>query len=224
MRSSDDVCGSDDELRWKATMTMGKARLPWWIDRPAFPAETPTPPLNTPTTAVTPVVAAADHCLRVTKSRITNPGHAQAPGSLNTMLSFAVIATSLTATYPVVILLFKRHITTHAKTYIEKIICDWAADQVKDVVDDVQDALGIDDDDDKKKAEVTVKTVEMADPSLYTYPSPLAVYAGKEEELEPLSEEKNEDGKSLVNPVSHTQSDSYGKFSYPLDNGIRGGL
>lgn len=62
----------------------------------------------------------------------------------------------------------------------------------------------------------------MADPSLYTYPSPLAVYEGQD--LEPLSNERAEDGKSFVNPSADKMSDSYERFTYPLDNGRRGAL
>lgn len=60
----------------------------------------------------------------------------------------------------------------------------------------------------------------MADPSLYQYPSPLAGW----ESDEPLSAEKNEDGKSLKNPEPTKLSSSYEKFVEPLDSGIRGGL
>ena len=62
----------------------------------------------------------------------------------------------------------------------------------------------------------------MADPSLYTYPSPLAVYEGQN--TAPLPTELAEDGKSFVNPAAEKQSDSYEKFTYPLDNGRRGAL
>ncbi|EDO04423.1 conserved hypothetical protein [Sclerotinia sclerotiorum 1980 UF-70] len=58
----------------------------------------------------------------------------------------------------------------------------------------------------------------MADPSLYTYPSPLTGY----ENLSPLPNELNPDGKSLVNPPTGIQSPSYEKFIEPLDNGVRG--
>lgn len=57
----------------------------------------------------------------------------------------------------------------------------------------------------------------MADPSLYTYPFPLAIYAG--EDLEPLPNDITEDGKLFVNPAAEQQSDSYEKFTYPLNNG-----
>jgi hypothetical protein len=58
------------------------------------------------------------------------------------------------------------------------------------------------------------------DPSLYTYPSPLAGY----ENLPALPEERAEDGKSYVNPPAKKLSDSYQEFCYPLDKGRRGGL
>ena len=62
----------------------------------------------------------------------------------------------------------------------------------------------------------------MADPSLYTYPSPLAIYEGKT--LPPLPTELAEDGKSFINPPAEKPSDSYERFTYPLDNGRRGAL
>ncbi|PQE30588.1 DOPA 4,5-dioxygenase protein [Rutstroemia sp. NJR-2017a WRK4] len=58
----------------------------------------------------------------------------------------------------------------------------------------------------------------MADPSLYTYPSPLAGY----ENAEPLSNEISSDGKSFVNPPTGVKSKSYERFCEPLDNGRRG--
>lgn len=54
----------------------------------------------------------------------------------------------------------------------------------------------------------------------HTYPSPLAGF----EDAPPLSEEKNADGKSLVNPEREGLSDAYQRFTQPLDTGIRGGL
>ena len=60
----------------------------------------------------------------------------------------------------------------------------------------------------------------MADPSAYTYPSPLAGY----ENAAPLSDEKAEDGKSYLNPQTGVLSKSYQEFTDPLDKGIRGGL
>jgi hypothetical protein len=62
----------------------------------------------------------------------------------------------------------------------------------------------------------------MADPSLYTYASPLAPYAGLA--LPPLPNEISEDGKSYVNPPAEKASDSYEAFTAPLDRGRRGGL
>jgi hypothetical protein len=58
----------------------------------------------------------------------------------------------------------------------------------------------------------------MADPSLYTYPSPLRGYEG----LEPLSDERDEDGKSYKNNQTGKLSESYKTFTDGLDNGIRG--
>jgi hypothetical protein len=58
------------------------------------------------------------------------------------------------------------------------------------------------------------------DPSQYDYPSPLVGY----ENVPPLPEEKAEDGKSYVNPQTGVLSESYEKFSEPLDSGIRGAL
>lgn len=60
----------------------------------------------------------------------------------------------------------------------------------------------------------------MADPALYTYPSPLEGYHG----LEPLSNEKADDGKSFVNPPAKEKSKAYSQFISPIDNGIRGGF
>lgn len=60
----------------------------------------------------------------------------------------------------------------------------------------------------------------MADPSLYTYPSPLQGY----ENLAPLGTEVSPDGKSLLNPETGIKSKSYEKFTEPLDSGIRGAL
>ena len=53
-----------------------------------------------------------------------------------------------------------------------------------------------------------------------TWPSPLAGY----ENAPALPDEKNEDGKSYVNPPREGLSDSYEKFTAPLNNGTRGGL
>jgi DOPA 4,5-dioxygenase len=60
----------------------------------------------------------------------------------------------------------------------------------------------------------------MADPSAYTYPSPLLGY----ENSPPLPDEKAADGKSYVNPQTGVLSKSYEEFTDPLDTGIRGGL
>ncbi|KAF2635800.1 hypothetical protein P280DRAFT_473585 [Massarina eburnea CBS 473.64] len=60
----------------------------------------------------------------------------------------------------------------------------------------------------------------MSDPSLYTYPSPLEGYQG----LEPLPNEKAEDGKSYVNPPAEKKSAAYSSFVAPITNGIRGGF
>lgn len=54
----------------------------------------------------------------------------------------------------------------------------------------------------------------------FTYPSPLDGY----ENAPPLSEDRNEDGKSLKNPVRETLSKAYQEFPDPLDKGRRGGL
>ncbi|KAL5120962.1 hypothetical protein ACEQ8H_001150 [Pleosporales sp. CAS-2024a] len=60
----------------------------------------------------------------------------------------------------------------------------------------------------------------MSDPSLYTYPSPLQGYEG----LEPLPNEKAEDGKSYINPPAAKKSDAYTAFTWPITNGKRGGF
>lgn len=60
----------------------------------------------------------------------------------------------------------------------------------------------------------------MADPSAYTYPSPLAGY----EDAPHLADEKAADGKSYVNTQTGILSKSYEQFTDPLDKGIRGGL
>jgi DOPA 4,5-dioxygenase len=62
----------------------------------------------------------------------------------------------------------------------------------------------------------------MGDPFAYTYPSPLAGY----ENAPPLPDKIAEDGKSYVNPAREDGklSDSYERFTEPLDNGRRGGL
>jgi hypothetical protein len=60
----------------------------------------------------------------------------------------------------------------------------------------------------------------MADPSSYTYPSPLEGWEG----LPPLPDEKTADGKSYFNPPTGKLSPSYDAFIAPLDNGPRAGL
>ncbi|KAH8690497.1 DOPA-like domain-containing protein [Talaromyces proteolyticus] len=60
----------------------------------------------------------------------------------------------------------------------------------------------------------------MADTVHYTFPSPLEGY----ENLEPLTEEKAEDGKSLLNLQTGIKSSAYTSFPAPLDNGRRGGF
>ncbi|KAL7770840.1 hypothetical protein CFE70_000779 [Pyrenophora teres f. teres 0-1] len=60
----------------------------------------------------------------------------------------------------------------------------------------------------------------MSEPSLYTYESPLKGYEG----LEPLPNEKADDGKSYVNPPAEKRSEAYTSFVAPITNGIRGGF
>ncbi|KAF2012057.1 hypothetical protein BU24DRAFT_396819 [Aaosphaeria arxii CBS 175.79] len=60
----------------------------------------------------------------------------------------------------------------------------------------------------------------MADPSLYTYPSPLQGYEG----LEPLPNDKAADGKSFINPPAEKKSDAYNAFVHPITNGDRAGF
>ncbi|KAH0497681.1 hypothetical protein TgHK011_004970 [Trichoderma gracile] len=60
----------------------------------------------------------------------------------------------------------------------------------------------------------------MANQLKYTYPSPLAGF----ENAPPLSDERNEDGKSFVNPKREYLSEAYSRFTDPLDNGRRGGF
>jgi hypothetical protein len=57
-------------------------------------------------------------------------------------------------------------------------------------------------------------------PPYSSYTSPLAGYEG----LEPLTDEKTEDGKSLKNPQTGKLSKAYDEFVDPLDKGRRGGL
>ncbi|KAF2174132.1 hypothetical protein M409DRAFT_16402 [Zasmidium cellare ATCC 36951] len=58
------------------------------------------------------------------------------------------------------------------------------------------------------------------DPWAYEYPSPLEGY----ENLEPLSEERNEDGKSLKNPPPTKTSEAYKAFPDPIANGSKPGF
>ncbi|KAJ6111968.1 hypothetical protein N7523_008029 [Penicillium sp. IBT 18751x] len=60
----------------------------------------------------------------------------------------------------------------------------------------------------------------MTDQFAFTYPSPLEGY----ENLEPLSEERNEDGKSLKNPQHGVLSKAYEEFPDPLTKSRRGGF
>ncbi|KAL2836104.1 hypothetical protein BJY01DRAFT_238421 [Aspergillus pseudoustus] len=60
----------------------------------------------------------------------------------------------------------------------------------------------------------------MTDQFSYTYPSPLEGYEG----LEPLSDERNEDGKSLKNHQHGILSKAYEVFPDPLSKGRRGGF
>ncbi|KAI9374113.1 hypothetical protein BJX61DRAFT_532672 [Aspergillus egyptiacus] len=60
----------------------------------------------------------------------------------------------------------------------------------------------------------------MTDQFSYTYPSPLEGY----ENLEPLPEERNDDGKSLKNPQHGILSKAYEEFPDPLTKGRRGGF
>ncbi|KAF2203050.1 hypothetical protein GQ43DRAFT_288338 [Delitschia confertaspora ATCC 74209] len=60
----------------------------------------------------------------------------------------------------------------------------------------------------------------MADPSLYTYPSPLQGY----EDLPPLPQERAADGKSYVNSPAEKKSSAYTSFPSPITNDRRGGF
>ncbi|KAJ6024922.1 hypothetical protein N7540_005719 [Penicillium herquei] len=60
----------------------------------------------------------------------------------------------------------------------------------------------------------------MTDQFAFTYPSPLEGY----ENLEPLSEERNEDGKSFKNPQHGVLSGAYSEFPDPISKGRRGGF
>ncbi|KAI6351279.1 hypothetical protein MCOR25_010032 [Pyricularia grisea] len=57
-------------------------------------------------------------------------------------------------------------------------------------------------------------------PATSSYPSPLKGF----ENLPPLSEEKNEDGKSIKNEQTGVLSKAYEEFVDPLDRGRRGGF
>jgi len=61
---------------------------------------------------------------------------------------------------------------------------------------------------------------DIYNPPASSYPSPLKGY----EHLEPLSDERTEDGKSLKNPQTGVLSPAYESFVSPLDRGRRGGL
>jgi aromatic ring-cleaving dioxygenase len=58
----------------------------------------------------------------------------------------------------------------------------------------------------------------MADPSTYTYPSPLEGY----EDAAPLPDELDEDGKSYKNPETAQRSKAYSEFTSGITNGSRG--
>ncbi|KAJ5288701.1 hypothetical protein N7478_001731 [Penicillium angulare] len=60
----------------------------------------------------------------------------------------------------------------------------------------------------------------MPDQYSYSYPSPLEGY----ENLDLLSDERNEDGKSLKNPTTGTLSKAYEEFPDPLAKDRRGGF
>ncbi|KAL4873615.1 hypothetical protein BDV12DRAFT_182383 [Aspergillus spectabilis] len=60
----------------------------------------------------------------------------------------------------------------------------------------------------------------MTDPFAYTYPSPLLGYENQEQ----LSEERNDDGKSLKNPQHGVLSKAYEVFPDPLSKGRQGGF
>ena len=60
----------------------------------------------------------------------------------------------------------------------------------------------------------------MADPSTYTYPSPLEGY----DNAPPLPDDLNEDGKSFKNPQTDVRSKSYAQFTSGISNGRRGGF
>jgi hypothetical protein len=64
----------------------------------------------------------------------------------------------------------------------------------------------------------------MADPSFYTYPSPLSGPWAPSSTQPLLPTDLNADGKSLVNPPAEKLSSAYERFVEPLDNGVQGAL
>jgi len=60
----------------------------------------------------------------------------------------------------------------------------------------------------------------MSDSSLYDYPSPLKGYR----KLTPLGEDLADDGRSVRNPTTGIQSESYKRFTSGIGNGERGGF
>lgn len=60
----------------------------------------------------------------------------------------------------------------------------------------------------------------MSDPSPFTYPSPLKGF----ENLPPLPDQRNEDGKSFFNPPNTGLDNAYREFVDSVDNGRRGGF
>ncbi|KAF1979955.1 hypothetical protein BU23DRAFT_112303 [Bimuria novae-zelandiae CBS 107.79] len=60
----------------------------------------------------------------------------------------------------------------------------------------------------------------MSEPWQYTFPSPLEGSEG----LEPLPDEKVEDGKSYVNPPAKQTSEAYTRFTSPITDDRRGGF
>ncbi|KAF7509293.1 hypothetical protein GJ744_008187 [Endocarpon pusillum] len=60
----------------------------------------------------------------------------------------------------------------------------------------------------------------MADPSLYSFTSPLEGWEG----LDPLPDARNDDGKSYRNLYHGVQSKSYSQFTDGITNGQRGGF
>ncbi|KAH6681215.1 DOPA-like domain-containing protein [Plectosphaerella plurivora] len=60
----------------------------------------------------------------------------------------------------------------------------------------------------------------MSDAAAYSYKSPLEGV----DQTAPLTEDRREDGKSLVNPPRDGLSEAYNQFTDPLDRGVRGGF